>query len=135
MPGTLGIAEQAILASTLHWTRHESDTGRIAWQSGPYRVLSEGDNPRYWTATVRIERDRVELGAGAGDLGLAKCVRNCEAHAQAPILDNVSLKGTPSHEPANQQPSKSEVVINRAVCGPAAIHPEDNSPQRQQELL
>lgn len=82
MPGTLTTADLAILGSLLAWTRHESDTGRIAWQSDRYRILSDGDNPRYWTATVRLDRDRVHLGAGAGDIGLAKCVRLAERHAQ-----------------------------------------------------
>lgn len=126
MPGTLGIAEQAILASTLVWARHESDTGRIAWQSGAYRVLSDGDNPRYWTASVRLDRDRVELGAGAGDFGLAKCVRSCERHAQenSDQCPSARAETSCSHEP-NRQSRTSEGRSSN----------NDISPQHQQQSL
>ena len=134
MPGTLTTADMAILGSTLAWTRHESDTGRIAWQSGRYRILSDGDNPRYWTATVRLDRDRVHLGAGAGDLGLAKCVRLCERHAQTAQRDNVSHEATRSDQAATQTSTETDVVRNRAVCGPVATANNDLSPQQQQLL-
>ena len=82
IPGALTTADMAILGSPMPWTKHESDTGAIAWVSGAYRILSEGDNPRYWTATVRLDRDRQPIASAAGDLGLAKCVRYCERHSQ-----------------------------------------------------
>lgn len=119
MPGTLGLAEQAILGSTLPWTKHESDTGRIAWQAAGYRILSDGDNPRYWTATVRLDRDRVHLAAGAGDLGLSKCVRHCERHAAG--------HAAPQVQAGAAAPIQS--AANRAVCAPTT------SPVQQQELL
>ena len=132
IPGTLTTAELAILGSTMPWTKHESDTGAIAWVSGPYRILSEGDNPRYWTATVRLDRDRVQLASGAGDLGLAKCVRYAEKHWAA--CDSVSSQETRSAKQATQTSTASDVVRNRAVWGPETSSNNLTSPQQQQLL-
>lgn len=119
MPGTLNTESMAVLGSTIAWTKHESDTGRIAWVSGAYRILSEGENPRYWTATVRLDRDRVHLGAGAGELGLTKCVRLCERHAQ-------TNSGVVANSPETRSP----------VARGTAPDPSNNdlSPQQQQLL-
>jgi hypothetical protein len=87
IPGTLGIAETAILGSSIAWSISRHDGAPTVLTSiasfDPdetacgYVIRSSGDNPRYWTA---FAPGRSELAAGAGDFGLAKCIRAAERH-------------------------------------------------------
>lgn len=115
MPGAIGIAETAILGSTLHWSlqtedEHPQPDAWLCWHSScGYRVMSSGDNPRYWTA---LDARSEHVAAGAGDMGLAKCIRACERHA---ISNNARVQ-----TPANKSPTaQSEPCSN-----------DDSSPQR-----
>lgn len=79
-----GIAETAILGSTLRWSLQAQSAGfpHDCWVSAEgYQVMSQGDNPKYWTALDPTGRDL--HAAGAGDFGLAKCIRACERHFQS----------------------------------------------------
>jgi hypothetical protein len=85
--GTLGIAETSILGSSIAWSISRSDGAPTVLTSiasfdpdaidRGYVIRSSGDNPRYWTS---FAPGRVELAAGAGDFGLAKCIRAAERH-------------------------------------------------------
>lgn len=95
MAGFLGIAETAILGSSIAWSidRRSDQQVPVALHSVPslnpeavidgYSITSTGDNPRYWTAYRPGGRDgKHELAAGAGEMGLAKCIRAAERHLQ-----------------------------------------------------
>ena len=105
MPGPLGISEAAILGSTLAWTRHVHEfSGRITWYTpAGHRIQSDGDNPRYWTASCLGKH----LGAGAGEFGLAKCVRLCEGHAE---VHGGPQKQVPAVEPAVSLQRQQELL-------------------------
>jgi hypothetical protein len=89
MAGNLGIAETAILGSSISWCLEHCDDVVVRLhsalpheeQASGYQITSQGDNPRYWTAYAPGGTDPSrELWSGAGSLGVAHCIKACERH-------------------------------------------------------
>lgn len=87
----LGIAETAILGSTIPWCidRYNGEPTRLHSIASfdpddlarGYLITGQGDTTRYWTAYAPGGcHPANELAAGAGDMGLAKCIKACERH-------------------------------------------------------
>ena len=80
------MSSRGSLGSTLTWSLQTEDEypqpdAWLCWRTAcGYRVMSQGDNPRYWTA---LAPNATHVAAGAGDRGLAKCMRYCERHHQS----------------------------------------------------
>ena len=135
IPGTLGLAEQAILASTIPWAleRIDCELWRLTDGHERYRITSEGDNPRYWTAReLGVAKD---LAAGAGELGLVKCIRACERHAQTSAAESPTAPHLPTTQEAPCAAPASSSSTQTAIAQGGAVNAAPLSIEFQQPSL
>jgi hypothetical protein len=94
IPGALDYTALAIAMSPITWCAARVD---LYTSKQGYTITRQGENPPYWTGYSPGGCDPSrELAAGAGNLGLAKCIRRAERHLEEVQASALPTKSVPT---------------------------------------